>query len=600
MSSQSISELMDNLDVHCVKCQPAFATLIHDALKTERPLFPSKPLSKSFIAINKAILECERILRGYQLMTQLLKAKRNELAAIHYLPDEILESIFLETIDQEGGSWAVVPFSHVCRRWRGVALQSPRLWTAIILLGKRRDIHVDRILYRAQNLPITVSGRAFNIPGATNTLKLWVWIFRTYWAQIRHVHMFVAGEESHFGNRFWKGVTSLPQLLTMRLSLRNFDQEDADDFVRHLHRINRPGLRGMFVKSDRYLNPGHLVTSTLTTFHFVMVDDVTWDSNFNQQVVSAISSALRTMPLLASLKLDWGISGSLTARHTEPVLHLSHLQTLSLFLPPNTSIWILDWLQYPPQTDVKLLVRLRDVKAQDLPSLHSTLEFLLGYEVWSDQPVSYDVEAQARIHKSNVFGVDYAHSLLLSLTRQQPQPHHPTGLLSLYLEHAAPSGFYAPPSPQEIWDIVPHVIQEQVHGFTIGYMPPDATYLYKIKWPDVLLRVAQCSGQMTATRHLTIWGWKWRDMMNASHDPLVISPATPGRETDHPFLFPNLQKVTFESMSGRFTDGEVDALKVILLRWSEIRGPQLRVRFVGCSRVKDRDFCDVASIINRL
>ncbi|KAF5325443.1 hypothetical protein D9619_010040 [Psilocybe cf. subviscida] len=85
---------------------------------------------------------------------RLLKTRRNELASVCKLPDEILQCIFLilrDSTDLHPKNWHHV--TDVCRHWRHVAIGSPSLWTRL------RDFPpalTRLMLERSQNAPLDV------------------------------------------------------------------------------------------------------------------------------------------------------------------------------------------------------------------------------------------------------------------------------------------------------------------------------------------------------------------------------------------------------------------------------------------------------------
>ncbi|KIN96040.1 hypothetical protein M404DRAFT_164228, partial [Pisolithus tinctorius Marx 270] len=58
---------------------------------------------------------------------------QNLLAPVSRLPNEMLLAIFEEAVSSppEKEMWVPIDISHVCHRWREVAISSPRLWRHI-------------------------------------------------------------------------------------------------------------------------------------------------------------------------------------------------------------------------------------------------------------------------------------------------------------------------------------------------------------------------------------------------------------------------------------------------------------------------------------
>lgn len=101
--------------------------------------------------------------------TLLLPSRRNQLAPIARLPPEVLGEVFLtfvRTFVQEnystyqsyprydGPHWLVI--TAVCRYWHQVALQTPRIWSFILL--RHRDLEpVSLFLERSGRVPLDMT-----------------------------------------------------------------------------------------------------------------------------------------------------------------------------------------------------------------------------------------------------------------------------------------------------------------------------------------------------------------------------------------------------------------------------------------------------------
>ncbi|KAF9074505.1 hypothetical protein BDP27DRAFT_1182883, partial [Rhodocollybia butyracea] len=51
-----------------------------------------------------------------------------EIAPIRRIPAELLREVFLQVFEEDARARAGWIFAAVCRRWRGLALETPRLW----------------------------------------------------------------------------------------------------------------------------------------------------------------------------------------------------------------------------------------------------------------------------------------------------------------------------------------------------------------------------------------------------------------------------------------------------------------------------------------
>ncbi|KAH8084351.1 hypothetical protein BXZ70DRAFT_570443 [Cristinia sonorae] len=144
--------------IACARCSPSLSELVHQLLSTDIPTGSSSADATSFVQhIDSAVLQCQRIIQGYQQIIRSLYARRNTRIHIHHLADEILEDIFWKTVDWDQGSMNVVPMSQVCRRWRDIALQSPRLWSVIAVTNQVKTNFLRNFIEsRSQSLPLSL------------------------------------------------------------------------------------------------------------------------------------------------------------------------------------------------------------------------------------------------------------------------------------------------------------------------------------------------------------------------------------------------------------------------------------------------------------
>lgn len=84
---------------------------------------------------------------------------QNHLAPIHWLPPEILCSIFESAYDENMDYTAdAFRFSHVCQQWRNTAIAFPRLWSDVIIDTRPAEAHAE-CLRRSLKAPLSVSIR---------------------------------------------------------------------------------------------------------------------------------------------------------------------------------------------------------------------------------------------------------------------------------------------------------------------------------------------------------------------------------------------------------------------------------------------------------
>ncbi|KAI0781328.1 hypothetical protein BD413DRAFT_464317 [Trametes elegans] len=78
-------------------------------------------------------------------------AAHNSTAAVNRLPTELLTIIFRLVEAESDKSVALINATHVCRQWRNIALDSPFLWTRIVL---KHPVAIETFLQRSRGLPI--------------------------------------------------------------------------------------------------------------------------------------------------------------------------------------------------------------------------------------------------------------------------------------------------------------------------------------------------------------------------------------------------------------------------------------------------------------
>jgi hypothetical protein len=120
-----------------------------------------------------------------------VRTHHNSRVLIHRLPDDILLKIFYfnspsEAFDDNGSGYLEVPrtqlaYTHVCRRWRSLALGSPTLWAAPLL---RWSVEAaETMLARAQKAPLKI----FLAMRKTN-MTLVNWVLQES-GQIKHLRL---------------------------------------------------------------------------------------------------------------------------------------------------------------------------------------------------------------------------------------------------------------------------------------------------------------------------------------------------------------------------------------------------------------------------
>lgn len=103
----------------------------------------------------------------------LLRSQLNATLAISALPDEVLAEILLQCVqkardvytagasgDNERGPYSWIGITHVCRRWRQVALDYPSLWNWIVPIN---PVSTNIFIQRSAQLPLVVPERRISV-----------------------------------------------------------------------------------------------------------------------------------------------------------------------------------------------------------------------------------------------------------------------------------------------------------------------------------------------------------------------------------------------------------------------------------------------------
>ena len=135
---------------------PTLAEEVPGYLERDPSILPPDERDELLGGIDNAIERCYRSIRRYQRTICTLKTKRNACSKVNHLPDDLLEEIFSNCIRVESGSRDCVPLSHVCVRWRNVALGASRLWSHVVAHGEVNQSLLRLILERSLDAPLDI------------------------------------------------------------------------------------------------------------------------------------------------------------------------------------------------------------------------------------------------------------------------------------------------------------------------------------------------------------------------------------------------------------------------------------------------------------
>jgi hypothetical protein len=274
--------------------------------------------------------------RGLQQSIMALTAIRNTLAAVDNLPDELLVEIFTalafivrppfgqmgETGPSAGISWLAV--AKVCRRWRNIALWTPKLYSFI----DARSVAITRIfLRRSNNVPVNVymesEASSVDVHGTMTEIKPHFSRVKELGFRARYQSLLVLA--SHIGSL---PAPMLESLHLEQITVRRILALHEAIVIPQIFNGHTPALRRLYLAliSIPWTSP---IFSGLTELHLLLQHSSTSPS------IDTFLQVLENCPLLETLTLV----------RAGPSLHV-------------------DLLEYPPPVQVAELTRLREIYLQ--------------------------------------------------------------------------------------------------------------------------------------------------------------------------------------------------------------------------------------------
>jgi hypothetical protein len=99
----------------------------------------------------------DQVINTLDESTKALKSRHNELSPISCLPSDVLAAIFsflsVFSWDEGYGIFALIYVTHVCRRWREIALNHPPFWSRIDIT-ELTPVGMAEILARVKMAPL--------------------------------------------------------------------------------------------------------------------------------------------------------------------------------------------------------------------------------------------------------------------------------------------------------------------------------------------------------------------------------------------------------------------------------------------------------------
>ncbi|KAJ8506902.1 hypothetical protein ONZ45_g10643 [Pleurotus djamor] len=319
----------------------------------EIPLGTFLSRSPTIPQADNRILEAQALIHSIQVEICQLKEYKNFCAVVSKLPHEILSLIFtVQTLEEDNCRDLLSHrVSWVCRRWRDIALSTPRLWNTICIGSQ--EPWVKLLLERSKAAPLHIleSGPSTRLPPSLP-------IILTHSARIQRMHF--PYEAKHFLEPIFRG--SFPSLKFLHVSA-NFKPR-AKDFSP----FDMPVLKDLTLSMD----PLHLKRIPTHNLETLRIDlSPSYDSR--KITTNDMFALLRQCPQLTSLSLHHAMQGGSVGPEDsshEPIVlpYLTNIDLLADYIS-DLSIFVLLRAQ-----------RLRNVKAgSERPASVEDVEQIVPY-----------------------------------------------------------------------------------------------------------------------------------------------------------------------------------------------------------------------------
>lgn len=308
-----------------------------------------------------------------------IRRQSNTLVPIARLPPEILSRVFYECVqlsDSTTGEslWTLwwIKATHVCHHWRAVFLSTPTLWGDVTLSSRVSGEPMQEWLARSQGtlIEVKINEPRSSLP-PTRIKQLILDPLLDVWPRVRLLRL------------------SLPQSIVDSMKWPHFISLSLEHLVLYGSAVgsrprNRPNLAAAFPRTLKERFP---CLKTLST-HGHLFDFKTWSlptSLTTLNVLNRVAPSQKTVTLaetvhalqqltsLNELSLDYALPEDTTADWpTTESISLPSLQTLKLCGSARLHAWLLNILDFPSTTQLKLSLSIDNgYPAIDIPTLSS-------------------------------------------------------------------------------------------------------------------------------------------------------------------------------------------------------------------------------------
>jgi hypothetical protein len=238
--------------------------------------------------------------------------RRNSLCFIHRLPNELLLEILLARLRSSPSSNAIIPVAHVCGRWRGIAVNSPLLWSRLDL----GELHPS-VVELSKSSPIRLYFREilYGLPGSVGDFV------STNFHRVQELSIH-ASETSVCAFLDAIREQGAPLLQTAKISAWS-EGNSTHPSLSALFNGNTPQLQNLTIEHMK-IDWTWAVFSQLTHLRIRVLE----------KSHSGLFSILRRMPHLVALDLEESLpdyhGGHLSALSSSDAVDLPNLQRLKL------------------------------------------------------------------------------------------------------------------------------------------------------------------------------------------------------------------------------------------------------------------------------
>ncbi|TCD61032.1 hypothetical protein EIP91_009136 [Steccherinum ochraceum] len=548
----------------------------------------STDLRDAFVSDVEATIEaCHGVIKLYQRMIGLLGAKRNACTITHRLPSEVLGEIMWNTLDDRG-SHKLVPLESVCRHWRDVALDTPKLWSYIVAgtRSKHRSIHAQTaLILRSKSALLHINILLSEDRGPNQYSRDTLRLLLSSLPRISHLHLTLSKKPMETFAELFPEPLFAPQLQSLVMSIHHTNHRvSLPSFAPEgLPRLTELVLKAPYYHCDKLLPS--LVTSNITVFEISGSLGSLHPGHIGIVTSDALAVALRAMPRLQTLILKDHILVPPLVELDNPV-YLSHLRSLILQDSLISLIWVMDNLRFPSEAPIsfthgnsgddhlagKLKGSLMTYLHSDTPGIHEQHTPSLCAALWG---------VGGRPAKGFGFKMQ-----LWAGTKEEASP---LSGRTIFIEILNGWTLY----PGVLWNALPlyKVSCLTFHGGS-------SSYTGYARWSTFM----ECAQRMSNVKMLRFLDW---DPEVVAGSDLVLCPGR--RNEEH--AFPQLRELEFRNLtSGDVADEwkwmprtirlrgwktptladpwpveRIRVLKRTLVMWEVGRGPMDRISFVNCN-----------------